>query len=198
MFCSCRELEYRRQTFKAHYFEVILRSEEAFRECLKQRLLPIFRWTKKKTTEEIADKIASTLTSELPSENLQFIVAVFRDVGPPMKARTSARYVFSNQDAITVAVFPLKQNFRYQANGKAVRDFCHRAIPGAGDKTFCDVGSVDGGFVFDRLRKEGIVPPENELVVVPKLGQLAVREIPPRSVPSLRFEMFPDFDIVLF
>lgn len=198
LFFSFREINFRRQAFSARYSEVFQKSEGLYRECLKVRLSHIIRWTKKKTTDHIADKIANKLSEEHSGEALQFVIAVYRDFGYPMKTKSSARHVIANQDGVHVAVFPLEGSFRKSVNSNLVDEFCNTSIPGAGDKTFCDVGSVDGVFVYDRLRNEEIVPLQSELAVIPKAGRLAVRKIPPQSLSGLHLKSYPDFDILLF
>ena len=62
----------------------------------------------------------------------------------------------------------------------------------------CDVGSSDGEYVFDELRRQRIVTDNHDLIVVPSEGQLSVRTVPLGSLPPFFAKKYPDFDIIAF
>lgn len=98
-----------------------------------------------------------------------------------------------------VALFPFMDGRQPQViDGAAIDDFCGRPVPGAGDMPQCDVGSTDGEYVYNELRRLNIVPNYLDLIVVPSQGRLSVRSVPLGNLPPFFAKNYPDFDIIVF
>lgn len=166
------------------------------------------------TTENIAERVAQIMSEVYPLPT-RWIVAVYSDerrqqMNPelnqisraaikPMKPKHSAEYHIKNINGYQVALFPFLDGATPKMiDGRRVDAFCNQPIRGAGQMPTCDVGSSDGEFVYDELRRLRIVPDPLELIVVPSEGQLSVRSVPLGGLPPFFAKNYPDFHIIAF
>lgn len=176
-------------------------------QCLQQQFDWILKFRKKEKTDHVAKKIAAKLLARYPLPT-RWIVAVYRDpdmtpipimARADIKPKLSGGYVLQDGD-LYVALYPFAEGEEpMMIDGRQVDEFCSRRIPGAGDDNRqCDVGSSDGEFIYDQLRRQGIVPSQANLIVVPRGGDLTLKMVPEGSLNPFFTKSFPDFHIVAF
>lgn len=158
------------------------------------------------STEQVAEQVSEAMTGLYPLPT-RWIVAVYTDdrnpnsraAVKPIKPKLSANYNVKDINGYHVAIYPFfdGQSPR-MVNGQLVDEFCNRPVTAAGKMPQCDVGSSDGEYVYDELRRQGIVPSNLDLIVVPSGGKLSVRTVPLGSLPPFFAKKYPDFDIAIF
>lgn len=158
------------------------------------------------STEQVAEQVAEAMSGRYPLPT-RWIVAVYTDdrntisraAVKPIKPKLSASYNVKDINGYHVAIFPFfdGQSPR-MINGQLVDEFCNRPVTAAGKMPQCNVGSSDGEYVYDELRRQGIVPSNLDLIVVPSEGRLSVRTVPLGSLPPFFAKKYPDFDIAIF
>lgn len=186
------------------------RNEAIVEECFQLQLTDIFDFDGQPeqpvSTDQVAQQVAETMSQLYPLPT-RWIVAVYTDdrnavsraAVKPIKPKLSASYNVKDINGYHVAIFPfLDGQSPRMINGQQIEQFCNRPVPGAGQMPLCDVGSSDGEYVYDQLRRQGIVPENLDLIVVPSEGQLSVRTVPLGGLPPFFAKKFPDFDIVVF
>ncbi len=209
-----RELLRRKAAFKGRSVKVQDRIKEVVEECYQEQLKKNVKDDDdpEPSTDKIAEKVAQALSLLYPLPN-RWIVGVYRDEREqlrqmglnsraavmPIKPKLSAEYNIKNISGYNVALFPFPDGTKPKMiNGRFVDVFCNRPVIGAGEKPTCDVGSSDGEYIFDELRRLGIVPVPLDLIVVPSDGQLSIRTVPPDNFPPFLSKHYPDFDIIAF
>ena len=199
-----REASRRRAAIRERNIRVLARNEQLVGECF-QRLLSQVR-SESASTEEVAEQVAQVIATLYPLPT-RWIVAVYTDdresvsraAIKPIKPKLSTNFNIKNVNGFHVALFPfLEGKMPHIIDARRVDEFCDRPIKGAGQMPTCDVGSTDGEYVFDELRRLGIVPDSFDLIVVPTEGQLSVRTVPFGSLPPFFAKKYPDFNIIVF
>lgn len=195
---------------------ILQRNEELVEECFRKQLEDIGADNadddgdgeeEEVNTETIAARAASRMSLLYPLPT-RWVVAAYHDeqqsllsrASPkPAKPKLSANYNIHIVNGFHVALFPfLDGTMPRSFNGQNVDAFCNRPIRGTGDMPQCDVGSTDGEFVYDELRRLGIVPNNLDLLVVPSRARLSVRSVPVGGLPPFFAKHYPDFDIIVF
>ena len=159
------------------------------------------------STEEVAERVAQIMAEVYPLPT-RWVIAVYTDqrgqqnsraAVKPIKPKLSANYNIKSIGGYNVALFPFVNGTSPKIiDGRNIDKFCSRPVTGAGQMPTCDVGSSDGEYVFDELRRQRIVTDNHDLIVVPSEGQLSVRTVPLGSLPPFFAKKYPDFDIIAF
>ncbi len=165
------------------------------------------------STEEVAERVAQVMAETYPlptrwivavytderGQQIQEEIPISRQAVKPIKPKLSADYNIENIGGYKVALFPFTNGTSPKMiDGRRIDTFCNQPVTGAGQMPTCDVGSSDGEYVYDELRRLRIVPNNLDLIVVPSEGQLSVKTVPLGSLPPFFAKNYPDFDIIVF
>ena len=196
----------------------MVRNEDLVEECYQILLSEaIGEENPELSTEDIAERVAQIMSQNYPLPT-RWIVAVYTDErGRPtqipeqvpaetsrasmktIKPKHSSHYHIKNINGYQVALFPFNEGAAPEMiDGRNIDAFCNRPIKGAGQMPICDVGSTDGEYIYDELRRLRIVPDPLDLIVVPSEGRLSVRSVPLGSLPPFFAKNYPDFNIIVF
>ncbi|KZS02863.1 Uncharacterized protein APZ42_034531 [Daphnia magna] len=197
------EVARRRAAFAQRNVRVLARSVQVGEECFQRQLSEVREGS---TTEQAAEQVAQVMSTLYPLPT-RWIVAVYQDKKEkklprgsvkPLKSKLSADFnVIIN--GFHVALFPfLDGKMPQMIDGGRIDHFCNRRVKAAGQMPICDLGSTDGEFIYDELRRLGIVSDSLDLIVVPSEGQLSARTVPLGSLPPFFAKKYPDFDIIAF
>ncbi|XP_057380848.1 uncharacterized protein LOC130703374 [Daphnia carinata] len=199
------EANRRRVAIRERDVKIRARNEELVGECFQRQLSEIR--SEESTTEQVAEQVAQVMATRYPLPT-RWVVAVYTDEREmsisraaikPIKPKLSANFKVKTANGYHVALFPfLEGKEPHLIDGRRIDEFCDRPVQGAGQMPTCDVGSTDGEYVYDELRRQGIVPEPLDLIVVPTEGQLSVRTVPLGSLPPFFAKKYPDFDIIVF
>ncbi|XP_057379662.2 uncharacterized protein LOC130701895 [Daphnia carinata] len=198
---SEQEISRRRAAFGQRNVRVLARNVQVVEQCFQRQLGEI---RSESTTEQVAEQVAQVMSTLYPLPT-RWIVAVYtgqqgmeRGAIKPLKSKLSADFnVIIN--GFHVALFPfLSGKMPQMIDGRRIDHFCNRPVKAAGQMPTCDIGSTDGEYIYDELRRLGIVPDPLDLIVVPSEGQLSVRTVPLGSLPPFFAKQYPDFDIIVF
>ncbi|KAI9552507.1 hypothetical protein GHT06_022873 [Daphnia sinensis] len=199
------EASRRRAAIRERDVKIRARNEELVGECFQRQLSEIR--SEESTTEQVAEQVAQVMATRYPLPT-RWIVAVYTDERElsisraaikPIKPKLSANFKVKTANGYHVALFPFLEGKQpHLIDGRRIDEFCDRPVQGAGQMPTCDVGSTDGEYVYDELRRQGIVPEPLDLIVVPTEGQLSVRTVPLGSLPPFFAKKYPDFDIIVF
>ncbi|KAI9554738.1 hypothetical protein GHT06_020014 [Daphnia sinensis] len=192
-------VEFNRRTaaVRERNVKIAARNVQLVNDCFKRQLNET--WQNVTSTEQLADQVANVLSTLYPPP-IRWIVAVHTNRTLPSRTQSklSADHAFSFNE-FHVALFPFVQGQMPNIiDGRLVDEFCSRSVREAGGAPICDVGSNDGEYVYDELKRLGIVPDTVQLIVVPSKGQLNIRVVPPGSLTPFFAKRYPDFDIVAF
>ncbi|XP_057380741.1 uncharacterized protein LOC130703149 [Daphnia carinata] len=177
--------------------KIAARNIQLVNDCLQRQLNETAKNVT--TSDQLADQVANVLSTLYPLP-IRWIVAVYtnRTLPSRTKSKLSADYAF-DLNGFHVALFPFVQGEMPNIiDGRLVDAFCSRPVREAGGAHICDVGSNDGEYVYNELRRLGIVPDAAQLIVVPSKGQLSIRVTPTGSLTPFFAKRYPDFDIVAF
>lgn len=197
-----RETSRRRAAFRQRNLRVQARNVKVVEECFQRQLTEVR--SDSATSDEVAEQVGQVISSLYPLPTRWIVAAYTDDQGTsrgafkPMKSKLSADFnVMIN--GFHVALFPfLDGKMTKMIDGRRVDQFCNLPVTGAGQMPICDVGSTDGEYVYDEMRRLGIVPDSFDLIVVPSAGQLSVTTVPFGSLPPFYAKKYPDFDIIVF
>lgn len=179
--------------------KITARNIQLVSDCLKRQLNETAKNVT--STEQLADQVAKVLSTLYPPP-MRWIVAVHTNgtlLQSRAKSKLSADYAFHLKN-YHVALFPFYTNGKMPIiiDGRLVDQFCVQPVREAGGSPICDVGANDGEYVYNELRRLGIVPDTAHLIVVPSKGQLSIRVTPSGSLTPFFAKRYPDFDIVAF
>ncbi|KAK4037352.1 uncharacterized protein LOC116928371 [Daphnia magna] len=200
------EASRRRAAIRERNVKIRARNEELVGECFQRQLSEIR--SEESTTEQVAEQVAQVMATRYPLPT-RWVVAVYTDEREtssisraaikPIKPKLSANFNVKTANGYRVALFPFLEGKQpHLIDGRRIDEFCDRPVQGAGQMPTCDVGSSDGEYVYNELRRQGIVPEPLDLIVVPSEGQLSVRTVPLGSLPPFFAKKYPDFDIIVF
>ncbi|XP_046444720.1 uncharacterized protein LOC124194530 [Daphnia pulex] len=199
-----QEVSRRKAAMRERNIKILARNEQLIGECFQRQLSQVR--SESMSTEEVSEQVAQVISTRYPLPT-RWIVAVYTDdrdsvsraAIKPIKPKLSANFNIKNVNGFHVALFPfLEGKMPHIIDGRRVDEFCARPVKGAGQMPTCDVGSTDGEYVYDELRRLGIVPDPLDLIVVPTEGQLSVRTVPLGSLPPFFAKNYPDFNIIVF
>lgn len=200
-----REASRRRAAIRERNVKIRARNEELVGECFQRQLSEVR--SDESTTEQVAEQVAQIMSTRYPFPT-RWVVAVYteeramsisRAAIKPIKPKLSANYNVKTANGYYIALFPFQEGKEpHLIDGRRIDEFCARPVQGAGQMPTCDVGSTDGEYVYDELRRHGIVPEPLDLIVVPTEGQLSVRTVPLGSLPPFFAKKYPDFDVIVF
>ena len=187
-------------------------AEECYEEQLKKNVnedRKKYAKHRKESTSDVAGKVARIMSQLYPLPT-RWIVGVYADKREqleqmgradvqPIKPKVSAHYNIRNISGYNVALFPFPDGTKPKMiDGNSVDVFCNRPVIGSGNKPTCGVGSADGEYIYDELRRLRIVPDAVDLLVVPSAGKLSVRTVPFNSFPPFFSKHYSDYDIIIF
>lgn len=193
----------RRAAFGQRNVRVLARNVKVVEECFQRQLGEI---RSESTTEQVAEQVAQVMSDLYPLPT-RWIVAVYTDYQATELSRGAIKRLRSKLSAdfnvvingFHVALFPfLSGKMPQMIDGRRIDHFCNRPVKAAGQMPTCDIGSTDGEYVYDELRRLGIVPDPLDLIVVPSEGQLSVRTVPLGSLPPFFAKNYPDFNVIVF
>lgn len=205
-----RETNLRKDAFTKKNVRVLERNIEVIKQCFHLQLSDLTLEEDEPdrpfSSEQVAEQVANVMSNLYPLP-IRWAIAVYTDerntisraAFKPIKPKLSANYIVKDINGYHVAIFPFfeGQNPR-MIDTQLIDQFCYRPIIAIGKITRCNVGSSDGEYVYDELRRQGIVPPNLDLIVVPSEGKLSFKTVPHGSLSFFFAKKYPDFDIVIF